>query len=100
MAFHRQMDRQMECVNGFLNQYLRNFVVVDQQDWADYVDQVEFSYNVALHLITKQLPFVVAYGVDPFQPANLALEGAHSTIEFNQNGEDLANKCEQFLEKT
>ena len=38
--------------------------------------------------------------MDVLQPTNLALEGAHSTIEFNQDGEDLAKKCEQVLEMT
>ena len=38
--------------------------------------------------------------MDPFQPADLALEGAHSTLENNQDGEDLAQKREQILEKT
>ena len=28
---------EMECMNGVLNQYLRNLVGVDQGDWADYV---------------------------------------------------------------
>jgi hypothetical protein len=42
----------------------------------------------------------VAYGVDPLQPTDLALEGVHSTLEFNQDGEDLAKKREQVLEKT
>ena len=72
----------------------------DQRDWADYVGLVEFSYNAASHSATKQSPFKVAYGVEPLQPANLALEGAHSTLEFNQDSEDLAQKREQVLEKT
>ena len=38
--------------------------------------------------------------MEPLQPANVALEGAHSTLEFNQDGEDLAHKREQVLEKT
>ena len=99
-AFHPQTDGQTERVNGVLNQYLRNFVSADQRDWADYVSLAEFSYNAATHSATKQSPFKVAYGVDPLQPTDLALEGAHSTLEFNQDGEDLAKKREQVLEKT
>ena len=63
------------------------------------MDLVEFGYNVAMHSATKQSPFKVAYGVEPLQPADLALEGAHSTLEFNQGGEDFAQKREQVLEK-
>jgi hypothetical protein len=43
----------MERVNGVLNQYLRNLVGADQQNWADYVGQKEFSRNVVMHLTTK-----------------------------------------------
>ena len=38
--------------------------------------------------------------MEPLQPVDLALEGAHSTLEFNQDGEELAQKREQVLEKT
>jgi hypothetical protein len=99
-AFHPQTDGQTERVNGVLNQYLRNFVSADQRDWVDYVGLAEFSYNAATHSATKESPFKVAYGVEPLQPADLALEGAHSTLEFNQDGEDLAKKREHMLEKT
>ena len=64
------------------------------------MDLAEFSYTAATHSATKQSPFKVAYGVEPLQLADLALEGAHSTLEFNQDGEDLAQKREQVLKKT
>ena len=60
----------------------------------------EFNYNAATHLTTKKPPSKVAYEVEPLQPTNLVLEGTHSTVEFNQDGEDLAKKQEQMLEKT
>ena len=99
-ALHPQTDGQTERVNGVLNQYLRNIVSAYQRDWTDYVGLAESSYNAVMHSTTKQSPFVVAYEVDPLQPANLALEGAYSTLEFNQDDEDLAKKREQVLEKT
>ena len=66
----------------------------------DYVGWVEFSCNVATHLATKGLSFVVAYVVDAVQPTSLALRKTHSTLEFNHDGEDLAKKREQILEMT
>jgi hypothetical protein len=42
----------------------------------------------------------MAYGLDALQPTNLVFEGAHSTLEFNQDDEDLAKKREQVLEMT
>src|ERR1700738_4716477 len=49
-------------------------------------------------LATKLSPFVVAYGVNALIPTNLALEGIHSMLDFNQDGEDMAKKHEQILE--
>jgi hypothetical protein len=94
------MDGQTKRVNEVLNQYLRNFVITDQQDWADYAGLAEFSDNMATHLATKQSPFKVVYGVDPLPSSDLAVEAAHSTLECNQDGGDLAKNREQVLEKT
>ena len=38
--------------------------------------------------------------MEPLQPIDLTLEGAYSTLEFNQDGENLAQKHEPVLEKT
>jgi hypothetical protein len=53
-----------------------------------------------MHLATKGLFFVGVYNVNAFQHTNLALEGAPSTLEFNQDGEDLAKKLEHVLKMT
>ena len=39
-------------------------------------------------------------GWNVLQPTNLALEGAHLTLEFNQDGEKLAKKHEQVMKMT
>ena len=58
----------------------------------------DFSYNAAMHLAIKQLLFKVAYVVKQLQLVDLSLKGAHSTLEFNHDGEDLVQKYEQVLE--
>ena len=100
--FYSQTDGKTKHVNGDLNQYLKNLVSVDQADWADYVGRAEFSCNVviALHLATKGSSFVMVYKVDAFQPINLAFKGAHRSLEFNQDGENLARKHKQVYEMT
>lgn len=50
----------------------------------------EFCYNVTMHSTTKQSPFKVANEVHPLQYPHMALKGAHLTLEFNQDGEELA----------
>ena len=72
----------------------------DQQDLTDYMGLAKFSNIVATYSTTKQSPFKVRYEVDMLQPAHLTLKGAHSTLEFYQDGEDLVKKCEQVPEMT
>lgn len=43
---------------------------------------------------------MVSYGVDPLQSTNLALKGAHSTLQFSQDGKEFAKKREKILENT
>jgi hypothetical protein len=54
---------KMERVDGVSNQCLRNLVGADQPNWADYVGGAEFSCNLAMHLATKGVCFMVAYGM-------------------------------------
>ena len=56
-------------LNEVSNQYLRNMVCANQQDWVDYVVRLQFSYNISIHSTTKQLFYVVAYEVDLLQLA-------------------------------
>ena len=49
----------------------------DQQDWMDYVSLMGFNYNITIYLATKQLPFKLAYGMEPLQLIDLALKGTH-----------------------
>jgi hypothetical protein len=72
-TFHPQTYGQTKQVNGVSNQYLKNFVNADQCDWVDYVGLAEF--NIATHLVTKELPFKVAYGGEPLQPTDLVFKG-------------------------
>jgi hypothetical protein len=52
------MDGQTEKVKLVIQQFLKNYVAVDQQDWVDHLELVEFCYNNSKHL---------AIGVTPFQ---------------------------------
>ena len=39
MVFRPQIDGQTKRVNLVLQEYLRNYVNVDQTDWADYINR-------------------------------------------------------------
>src|SRR6267154_1065799 len=53
-AYHPQVDRQTECVNQELEQYLRVFVNERQDDWDELLPMAEFQYNNHIHSGTQQ----------------------------------------------
>jgi hypothetical protein len=53
VTFHPQIKDQTKKVNGVLNQYLKNYVGVDQKDWSEHLGLVEFCYNSITHSMTK-----------------------------------------------
>ena len=64
-AYHSQIDRQTERINQELEQYLRVFIDHRQEQWPDWLETVEFTYNNKIHAATKILPFKANYGQDP-----------------------------------
>jgi len=65
MAWHPQTDRQTECVNQELDQYLRLFVNKWQDDWYDLLPMAEFQHNNHVHSTTQQPPFLLDTGQLP-----------------------------------
>jgi len=51
-AWHPQIDRQTECVNQELDQYLWLFVNEQQNDWYDLLPMAEFQHNNHVHSTT------------------------------------------------
>jgi len=77
-AWHPQTDRQMECVNQELDQYLQLFVNKQQDDWYDLLPMAEFQHNNHIHSTTQQPPFLLDTGRIP-----------HMGFEPQQNHSDL-----------
>ena len=61
IAFYSQMNRQTECINHDLEQYLRFFVDYRQKDQLEWLEIAEFAVNNKTHSVTKILQFVVNY---------------------------------------
>ncbi len=49
IAFHSQTDEQTKRQNQTLEQYLRNYVNYQQDDWANWLAFVEYAYNNSHH---------------------------------------------------
>ena len=61
-AFYPQTDRQTECMNQELEQYLQFFVDHRQKDWPEWLASAEFAVNNKIYSTTKVSPFIVDYG--------------------------------------
>jgi len=71
IVWHLQTNRQTECINQELDQYLRLFVNEWQDDWYDLLPMVEFQHNNHVHSTTQQPPFLLDTGRIPcigFEP--------------------------------
>jgi hypothetical protein len=52
-----QTDGQTKRVNLVIQQFLKNYVPADQQDWVDHLELAEFYYNNSEHSTTGSTPF-------------------------------------------
>ncbi len=67
-SFHPQTDGQTERVNLVIQQFLRNYVTTDQQDWVDHLELAKFCYNNSEHFVTQSTPFQIVTGKSPIVP--------------------------------
>jgi hypothetical protein len=74
-SFHPQTDGQIERVNLVIQQFLRNYVVADQQDWVDHLELTEFCYNNSEHFATGSTPFQMVMSKSPIMPMTWAAHG-------------------------
>jgi hypothetical protein len=51
-SFQPQTNGQTEKVNLVIQQFLKNYVATNEQDWVDHLKLAEFFYNNLEHLAT------------------------------------------------
>ena len=61
-AYHLQTDRQIECLNQVLEQYLRCYIDYNLSNWSDLLPSAEFAYNNQAHEGIKESLFYLEYG--------------------------------------
>jgi len=74
-SFHPQIDGQIEKVNLVIQQFLKNYVAANQQDWVDHLELAEFCYNNSEHSTTGSTPFQMVTGKSPIVPMTWATHG-------------------------
>jgi len=63
-AFHPQTSRQTECTNQELEQYLCMFIDHRQEQWLEWLETTEFTYNNKINASTQVLLFRANNGRD------------------------------------
>jgi hypothetical protein len=61
IAFYSQTNDQTECQNQTFEQYLRNYVNYQQDDWATWLAFVEYAYNNNHHDSINMSSFQALY---------------------------------------
>ncbi len=61
-----------------IQQFLRNYVAVDQRDWVDHLELAEFCYSNSTHSATGSTPFQMVTGKSPIVPMIWATQGQPS----------------------
>jgi hypothetical protein len=74
-SFRPQTDGQTERVNLVIQQFLKNYVAANQQDWVDHLELTEFCYNNSEHSATGSTPFQMVTGKSPIVPMTWVAHG-------------------------
>jgi len=78
-SFRPQTDGQTKRVNLVIQQFLRNYVATDQQDWVDHLELAKFCYNNSEHSAIGSTPFQMVTGKSPIMPMIWATQGQPSS---------------------
>jgi len=82
-TFHPQTDGQTERVNRVLEEFLRNFVNPQQDNWDELLPVAEFAINNSVHTSTGYTPFFLNSGQHPLNPLTVGQLGNRSkTMDF------------------
>ena len=100
MAYHPEMDGQMERVNQILEQYLRVYINYQQDDWVHLLPLAEFAYNNTTHSATGVTPFFTNKGFHPKLEVSLNSVPSESAHEMASNLKDLHQYLHDQLQCT
>ena len=64
-GYHPQTDGQSERVIHILEQYLRNFINYQQDNWVEFLPLAEFAYNNTYQVSIKTTPFMASSAFSP-----------------------------------
>lgn len=70
-TYRPETDGQLERLNAVMEQYLRNYVSYQQNDWVKWLPMTKFAANNHQSSATNSTPFLGNYGFHPRFPHSL-----------------------------
>ena len=67
MAYHPQIDGQMERINQEIGMFLWHYMNYQQDNWTDWLATAEFQYNDKKHVAIERTPFELNFGRHPWK---------------------------------
>src|SRR5260221_11392291 len=81
LGYHLEGDRQMECTNQVLEQYLGVYTNYQQDNWVMLLPMAKFTYNNAMNAMTGVSPFFANKGYHPEFTADLQVKTSSAEAE-------------------
>ena len=101
IAWHPQTDRQIECVNQELDQFLHLFVNKRQNDWYNLLSIAKFQHNNHVYLVMQQPPFLLDTGRIShmgFEPSQVP-SGLETVNEFMERMKSATEEAKSAIRK-
>jgi hypothetical protein len=100
-AYHPETDGQTENANAFMEQYLRKYINLAQDDLFDWLPMAEFAANNAVNSSTQISPFFANKGFHPrmsFGPPRPITQSSPNRLrDSNAAGNDFVTKMADIL---
>ncbi|KAG4058525.1 hypothetical protein PC123_g6507 [Phytophthora cactorum] len=103
VAHRAQGDGQTERMNRTLEEYLRCFVGIMQDDWDVHLTNAEFAVSSVVNSSTKLAPFEADLGYIPRNPLQLAADQlskvprSRQAVEFHERQAMILLRCREAL---
>jgi Integrase core domain len=94
-AYHPQTIGSLERNHKVLNEFLREYVNEEKDNWDEFVKFYEFAYNTTPHTIHNYTPFELVFARQAFLPIDMR----NDRIDPVYNIEDYANEARFKLQK-
>ena len=96
-AYHPEADGLSERLNRSLIKMVKTYVNDEHDDWDEFLPQLEFAYNTAVHATTGFTPYELMFGRMPKVPLDLIL--TRPEIDFPVTIDNYAGEIKRNLKK-